>query len=676
MKRSLSEEIANLQKEIRHHDYLYYNLNSPEISDAKYDELRKRLEALEKELKRQGGQSTLDLVGFEPDRRFKKVKHTYPMLSLANAFEMTDIEEFITKVNRFLGLPEDNSLDLCCEPKIDGLSFAAVFEKGKLVRGATRGDGEFGEDITQNLKQVISFPEQVELKEDFEVRGEVYMLKSDFLKLNEIQEKSNKQIFANPRNAAAGSLRQLDSSITKSRNLRYFIWSGDIGGVSTQHQLLNKLKDLRFCINSNIKVAGSVEEIEEYYKDIQFKRSSLDYDIDGVVYKVNDFVLQNRLGIVSRAPRWAIAHKFSAEKAITKIKNIIIQVGRMGTLTPVAELEPVNVGGVLVSRATLHNEEEIIRKDFRIGDTVVVQRAGDVIPQVIEVILDHRPSDTKAFRLPDYCPICGSEVVKNPDEVAKRCSGGLKCKAQVIEKLKHFVSRNAFNIEGLGEKQIEEFYHDNLVADPIDLFTLEERDIKADHKIMRREGWGKKSSENLFNAINKSRVITLDRFIYALGIRHVGEVTAKLLAAHFSNIELLLNAFNVENIEDELTNIEGIGEVMAKEIIHFFKDDFNSNLIARLLEYITVLGYSFPKTGENEYSGKTFVFTGSLKNMTRSEAKAIAERMGAKVASSVSKSTNFVVAGEDAGSKLENAKKLGVSILPEEAWINIAKQIG
>ncbi len=674
MKKSLQEEVASLREEIRHNDYLYYNLNNPKFSDAEYDTLKRKLEALEEQLKLEQGiiEDTSSLVGYEPDRRFKKVKHLYPMLSLANVFDMEDLKEFIARINRFLGFPEGKVMEFCCEPKFDGLSFSAVFEKGKLIRGATRGDGEYGEDITQNLKQVIGFPETVESDEDFEVRGEVYMLKSDFLKLNEAQEKKKKQIFANPRNAAAGSLRQLDSNITKSRHLHYFIWGGDVKGVHTQYELLHKLQSLGFNINNDIKICNFIIEIENYFKEFEFKRSSLDFDIDGLVYKVNDLALQERLGVVGRAPRWAIAHKFSAEKAITKINDILVQVGRTGTLTPVAELEPVNVGGVLVSRASLFNEDEIIRKDLRIGDTVIVQRAGDVIPQVLEVILDKRPPQTKEFRLPDFCPVCGSLAIKNNGEVAKRCSGGLKCEAQIIEKLKYFVSRNAFNIEGLGEKQLEEFFYDGLVASPVELFTLEARDKAMGHRIMKREGWGKKSSENLFNAINNARKISLDRFIYALGIRYVGEITAKLIAKHFMSIRQLIDYFNNSNIEEELLNIEGIGETVAKVIIEFFRDDFNKNFIEELLQHINVIDYQPITDVENEYSGKTIVFTGSLNNMTRSEAKAIAERMGAKVASSVSKSTDYVVAGEDAGSKLEDAKKFGVKILSEEEWLSIA----
>jgi DNA ligase (NAD+) len=673
----LKKEIEKLRALIDYHRERYYELDDPEISDAEYDDLVKKLEKLELKIinKQEDLFDPLKQVGYAPDRRFKKVKHLYKMLSLGNAFDTQDLKEFIERINRYLGLSQENKIEFCCEPKIDGLSFSAVFKEGKLITGATRGDGSVGEDITENLKQVIGFPSAINYKGDLEVRGEVYLLKSDFLKLNELQARENKKVFANPRNAAAGSLRQLDSNITKSRHLRYFVWGGLLEHVDSQLALITNLSKLGFVTNPIVKLSDSLSDIEGYFRELEIKRSSLGYDIDGVVYKVNDLKLQQRLGdIGGREPRWAIAHKFSAQKAITKINNIIVQVGRTGVLTPVAELEPVGVGGVLVSRATLHNEEEIIRKDFRIGDMVVIQRAGDVIPQVLEVLKDKRPNNTQEFRLPDYCPVCGSKAIKNSDEVAKRCTGGIKCKAQLVEKLIHFVSRNAFNIEGIGEKQITEFHELGLINSPADIFLLEEKDRNSTNPIRSWEGWGNKSTENLFRSINKARDVTLDRFIYALGIRYIGDATAKLLAMHFVNIENFLSSFQNPNILDELINIEGIGDIVAKGIVDFFTDQYNLHLIESVLKHVRVKDYS-PEFQKSDYSGKIFVFTGSLINMSRNEAKAFAERIGAKVASTVSKNTDYVVAGEEAGSKLENAKKLGTKVLTESEWLEIVKKL-
>jgi DNA ligase (NAD+) len=667
----VKDEINKLREELKYHDQLYYELDAPTISDAEYDRLKQKF----RELEAQHPEfidlfSPTQIVGGKPLEKFGKIVHSKPMLSLANAFGREDVEDFIARIKKFLNT--DQSIEFLCEPKIDGLSFVAVYKNGELVSGATRGDGEVGEDITANIKTIKTLPHRVELKESFEIRGEVYMDKEDFLKLNEIRIQKGEQIFANPRNAAAGSLRQLDPEITRSRNLKYFIWGGVYNKPHSQHELIETFKSMGFITNPIIKLASDIQEIIDYYNHIFNIRADLNYDIDGVVYKVNSFGLQSRLGEISNAPRWAIAHKFPAQKAITKIMDIKIQVGRTGALTPVAELEPVGVGGVIVSRGTLHNEDEIRRKDFRIGDTVLIQRAGDVIPQVLEVDLTKRPEGANPFYMPEYCPVCGSRAVKEEDEAIRRCQGGLKCSAQVVERLKHFVSKSAFNIVGLGEKQIEEFYECGLIKSPVDIFLLQEKDEASQSKIKFREGWGARSVSNLWLSIQAAKTISLDRFIYALGIRFVGEVTSKLLAKNYSSVDILVEGMQDESALEKLANIEGIGEKIGISIVNFFRDEFNINLITDLKKYVEITAYKLVQI-ESEISGKTIVFTGSLEKMGRIEAKSIAEKLGAHVASAITSKTDLLVVGSDAGSKLKKANELKIKVLSEEEWLKVVK---
>ena len=674
-------ELARLAGEIGHHDRLYYQHDNPEISDAEYDALRVRNAAIERrfpDLVRPDSPSRR--VGAPVAAGFAKIVHARPMLSLDNAFDEQDIRDFADRVRRFLKLGADEPVELSAEPKIDGLSVSLRYEKGKFVAGATRGDGESGEDVTANLLTLDDVPAYLkgrELPAVLEVRGEVYMQRADFIKLNESRKKKEESLFANPRNAAAGSLRQLDSRITASRRLRFFGYAlGEVAGgkVGDTHvHMLERLRGWGMRVNSDTRLCADVDAALEFYRGMAARRARLAYDIDGVVYKVNRFDWQERLGMVSRAPRWAIAHKFPAEQARTRLNAITIQVGRTGTLTPVAELEPVNVGGVVVARATLHNEDEIRRKDIRIGDTVIVQRAGDVIPQVVGVVLDERPKGAKTYRFPDHCPVCGSLAVRAEGEVARRCTGGLTCPAQAVERLRHFVSRNAFDIEGLGEKHIEAFYADGLLRTPGDIFRLHRRA----REIEQREGWGAKSVERLLAAIESRRRISLERFIYALGIRQIGEATARLLARHYGSFGAWRKAMEaaVRHPEGEaaqdLDNISQIGPSMVADILAFFAEAHNGATLDDLAREITVEDYAQPKTAGSPVAGKTVVFTGTLERLTRQEAKARAEALGAKVAGSVSKKTDLVVAGPGAGSKLAEAKKHGVTVIDEDAWLRL-----
>jgi DNA ligase (NAD+) len=573
------------------------------------------------------------------------------MLSISNGFSQEDITDFIERIQSFLGTTEN--IELFCEPKIDGLSFSLRYIDGKLVSAATRGDGTEGEDITANIKTISNLPQIIPYKETIEIRGEVYMSHADFAELNKDGE------FANPRNAAAGSLRQLDPAVTAERKLSYFVYSavGDL--ADTQASIIAKLATLGFATNPLNKLCANIDEIMANYNHMYNERPNLPYDIDGMVYKVNRTDYQERLGALSRTPRWAIAHKFPAQQAKTILEDIIIQVGRTGALTPVAVLKPVTVGGVVVSRATLHNEDEIMRKDIRIGDTVTLQRAGDVIPQIVAVDLEARLASaaTKEFRFPHICPECGSHTIREEDEAVRRCTGGLICKPQAMARLEHFVSRKAFDIEGLGGKNLEDL--NEFIQTPADIFKLRAEQVEG------REGWGKKSAENLINSINSRRVISLDKFIYSLGIRHIGESTAKLLAKNFKTLEAIRNADL-----DSLSSIDGIGPAAAEELIGFFSEEHNQQLITALLHQITVEDFVV-NTTESPITDKTVVFTGSLTKMSRDEAKARAESLGAKVSSSVSKRTDYVVAGEDAGSKLKKAAELGVQVLSEDEWIKL-----
>lgn len=675
------KELERLAKEIARHDALYYREDKPEIPDAEYDALCERNEQIEKrfpDLVRTDSPS--QRVGAAPAHKFEKVKHLRPMLSLANAFSGEDVEDFISRVKRFLNLGEED-IALTAEPKIDGLSASLTYECGKLVRGATRGDGEVGEDVTRNLKTIKGIPHQVKGKDVpamMEVRGEVYMARSDFLKMNEKNKKAGKQVFANPRNAAAGSVRQLDPGITASRPLRFFCWGwGEMKPMpfESQWQALQALEAFGFPVNPLTRLCKTAKELDQVYQELEEKRATLDYDIDGVVFKVDRLDLQRRLGQVSRSPRWAIARKFPAEKAETKVKAIEIQVGRTGALTPVAKLEPVTVGGVVVANATLHNADEIARLDVRIGDTVKIQRAGDVIPQVLEVVKDKRPKGAKPYKFPDTCPVCGSNAVREGDDVVARCTGGLICPAQRVSRLRHFVSRNAFDIEGLGEKLIQAFWEKKLIETPADIFRLEEKNRKLDPPLQEWEGWGEKSAKNLFEAIEKRRKIPFERFLYALGIRHVGEAGAKIIARNYGTVEQFLEAMkeakdSTSEARAEIENISGIGEVVAEAVADFFAEEHNREAVSALLKEVEVAPAA-KVAGDSPVSGKRLVFTGSLEKMTRPEAKALAESLGARVSGSVSARTDLVVAGPGAGSKLKDAKKHGVKVIGEDEWLKL-----
>ncbi|RKQ70582.1 NAD-dependent DNA ligase LigA [Oceanibaculum indicum] len=683
-----AQELERLAREIAHHNALYYQKDAPEISDAAYDALFRRNQAIEAkfpELIREDSPSLQ--VGSAPSSAFAKVTHARPMLSLANAFDEEDVRDFVGRVRRFLGLAADAPVAMVAEPKIDGLSASLRYEKGRFVQGATRGDGAVGEDITANLRTVAGIPETLtgDAPDVLEVRGEVYMRKDEFLAMNEAararieQGEKGEKIFANPRNAAAGSLRQLDPAITAKRKLHFFGYGwGELSDPvsETQSGFMERLKGWGFGTNPLWRRVESADELIAYHAEIAAQRASLPYDIDGVVYKVDSIALQQRLGMVSRAPRWAIAHKFPAEQAQTILQKIEIQVGRTGALTPVAHLEPVNVGGVIVSRATLHNEDEIARKDVREGDTVILQRAGDVIPQIVNVVLDRRPKESMPFVFPDKCPACGSDAVRGEGEAVRRCVGGLTCPAQAVERLRHFVSRDAFDIEGLGEKSIQAFFADGTVKSPADLFTLQARDNQSLTPLRNREGWGKLSAEKLFAAIEQRRTIPLERFVYALGIRQVGQATAKLLARHYGSLDALIAAIEAAADPEseayrDLVNIDQIGPAVAKDLIAFFAEDHNRETVAALREQVTVEEYVSRVATESPIMGKTVVFTGTLTRVTRDEAKARAEALGAKVAGSVSKKTDYVVIGADAGSKAKKAEELGVTMLDEDGWFEL-----
>lgn len=675
-------EHQRLSKEIRGHDKKYYQQDNPSISDAEYDVLRKSLLDLESRFPELViKESPSQTIGAKPARGFSKIEHSIPMLSLGNVFSDGELTDFLDRVRKFLGLSAHETIEIAAEPKIDGLSCSLRYEKGVLIQAATRGDGYEGEDITANIETISDIPKGLggEFPDVVEIRGEVYMRRGDFIALNKSQEKEAKQVFANPRNAAAGSLRQLDSSITASRKLRFFGYA--LGSVSeqisnTQWGIREAIKKFGFPEIKPAKLCDNEKEILAYYQDILEKRPDLDFEIDGVVYKVNRLDWQERLGFVSRAPRWATAHKFPAEQAVTIINDIDIQVGRTGVLTPVARLEPITVGGVVVSNATLHNEDEIKRKDVRIGDHVTIQRAGDVIPQVVDVVKNKRKKDAKAFSFPKKCPVCDSKVIREEGEVAWRCTSGLICDAQAVERLKHFVSRLAFDIDGLGAKIIQQFWEDKLIKTPVDIFELEKNDKKSLTPLRNKEGWGDLSAKNLFESIEKARTISFNRFIYALGIRQIGEATAKRLAASYGDIETLKNSIlaakDVESAAyQELINIEDVGPSVADDLIGFFAEPHNQDVLSSLEKELTIEPYEVSYDGNSEIVGKVVVFTGTLERVTRAEAKAKAESLGAKVSGSVSKKTDYVVAGKDAGSKLKKAQELGVRVLTEEDWLNL-----
>jgi DNA ligase (NAD+) len=681
---------AELAQAIAIHDIAYHQNDAPTISDADYDALRKKLLALETQYPGLVSQASPSMkVGAEVSSKFSKVKHLVPMLSLANAFEDQDVVEFEQRIRRFLNLEAGAALAFTAEPKIDGLSISLRYEHGNLVQAATRGDGTEGENVTANVKQIADVPQR--LKDcpiaHFEVRGEIYMSRRDFLLLNASQEKSGEPTFANPRNAAAGSLRQLDSSITRARPLRFFAYAwGDVAALpgDNQFDVVKSFKAWGLPTNPLMTLCSTTDELLAQYRRIEAQRSNLDYDIDGVVYKLNDLSLQKRLGFVSRSPRWAVAHKFSAEQATTLLEAVDIQVGRTGALTPVARLRPVNVGGVMVSNATLHNEDEIARKDLRLGDTVVIQRAGDVIPQVVSVVLDKRPIGTSPYVFPHLCPVCGSHAVREEKasgktDAVRRCTGGLVCSAQQIERLKHFASRNAFDIEGLGDKIIEQFHATGLVQKPQDIFTLAKRDSSSTSPLRKQEGWGSASVENLFAAIEARRAISLDRFIFALGIRHVGETTARVLARAYDGAHVFRDQMIAAGKSDqseawnELVSHDGIGVAVAEAIVQFFGEPHNLDVVDQLLNEVTPQPLATVQHN-SMVAGKTVVFTGALERFTREEAKATAERLGAKVAGSVSKKTDLLIAGPGAGSKLKEAEKNGVKVLSEDEWLGLIGQ--
>ncbi len=691
-----AEELERLAVEIAEHNRHYHTDDRPVISDADYDALKQRNLAIEQRfpaLKRDD--SPTDRVGGAVLDKFEKVSHRVAMLSLDNAFSDEDVRDFAERVRRFLKMDADASLDMTAEPKIDGLSLSLRYEQGRLVTAATRGDGAVGENVTENARTIRDIPQVLkgEAPEVMEIRGEVYMTKADFAELNARQEAAGKQTYVNPRNTAAGSLRQLDTSITARRPLKFFAYAwGDFSALpaETQMGVVSRFSDWGFVINPMMRRCDTVDAMLAQYRLIEQQRADLAYDIDGVVYKVDDLALQARLGFRSGSPRWAIAHKFPAETATTVLEDIEIQVGRTGALSPVARLEPVTVGGVVVSNATLHNEDYIagigsdgepIRdgKDLRIGDTVTIYRAGDVIPKVMDVDLSKRPEGSQPFVFPETCPACGSPATREVNEKTgridsvRRCTGALICPAQAVEKLKHFVSRNAFDIDGFGEKQAEAFYHADLVKNPADIFTLRVRDEASElTKLKNREGWGEQSAANLFEAIEARRNVDLHRFIFALGIRHVGEGNAKILARTYHSAAAFVAAMKAAQDPEgeawsDLVNIDGIGPIVAHAIVEFFGEPHNAAIVDELLNHVHPKDAEIVAT-DSPVAGKTVVFTGSLERMSRDEAKAMAERLGAKTAGSVSKKTDLVVAGPGAGSKRKKAEELGIEIIDEDEW--------
>ena len=693
-------ELAALAEEIAAHDRAYHQADAPTISDAAYDALRRRNAAIEARfpaLKRDDSPS--ERVGAPVAAGFGKVRHRVPMLSLGNAFDEDDVADFTARIRRFLLLKDEDPLAIVAEPKIDGLSCSLRYEDGVLVEAATRGDGQQGEDVTANVRTLpdTEVPKRLPAGAPsvLEVRGEVYMTRDDFAVLNAGRAERGEPLYVNPRNTAAGSLRQLDPTVTAGRPLRFFGYTwGETSApfAETQWDARRRLAEWGFPLNEPAARCERPDDLLAHYRRLVADRATLPFDIDGVVYKVDRLDWQARLGFVSRSPRWAVAHKFPPEQAQTLLKAIGIQVGRTGALTPVALLEPVTVGGVVVARATLHNEDEIARKDVRVGDTVTVQRAGDVIPQIVGVDLDRRPADAEPFVVPERCPECGSLAIREAGEVVRRCTGGLICPAQAVERLAHFVSRDAFDIEGLGYKQIKLFFETGRVTRPVDIFTLERREERRLDKLVNVTGFGRKSVENLFAAIAARRTIPLDRFIYALGIRQVGQATARLLARHYGSLGAWQAAMAAAAAErtahpeatkpaevgetyDALCAIESIGLAMADDLTGFFAEPHNREVIADLIDPaqggLTVMDVAAPQAADSAVAGKTIVFTGTMEAMGRAEAKARAEALGAKVAGSVSKKTDYVVVGADAGSKEKKARELGLAILTEQEWLDL-----
>ncbi len=666
--RIFKKKLSDLKKHNKH----YFDDDNPVISDKDYDELKKEIINLQEKYNFLKDLKLIDnLVGFPPTKKFKKIKHLKPMLSLSNAFDKQDMIDFIKKIKNYLN-DHENNIEFFCEPKIDGISATLIYENGDLVKGLSRGDGITGEDILENLKTISNIPQKIKgdnIPKLLEIRCEVYIGKKDFFKI--------KDKFANPRNAAGGSLRQKDPKETSKIPLRYFAYG--FGAVEPmkflkQSEFLSKVADWGFCVNSLSQIATNIDEIEKKHNDIDAQRSSLDYDIDGLVFKVNDLNLQKRLGFTSSFPRWAIAYKFSAEKAVTKIKDIIIQVGRTGAITPVAKVEPVTVGGVVVSNATLHNEEEIQRKDIRLGDVIQIQRAGDVIPQVLMVDKSKREKKSKKFIFPNKC-LCGSTTVKEiskstkKEDAVRRCLKGYDCKFTAREKLKHIVSKEAFNIDGLGKKVIDQFCDLGLIKEPSDIFQLNYKKIKS------LEGWGELSVNNLEQAIDKSKKISLDRFIYSIGIRHIGQENAKILASFFISIEKFFQLFKPKNRETILKNLvelDGIGQTQIDSINTFFSNSKNINIVTNLVKKLIISEISLEKKS-GFFSSKRLMFTGGFKNMSRSEAKSIAEDKGGKVLGSISKKLDFLIVGNSKPTKkkIDQAKSLGIKVITEKEWDKI-----
>jgi DNA ligase (NAD+) len=689
-RRDAAVELARLAAEIAQADTAYHTRDAPEISDAAYDRLKRRNAAIEArfpDLKRDDSPS--EQVGARPAEGFAKVTHAVRMLSLGNAFDDTDVRDFDASIRRYLGLADTDPLDYTAEPKIDGLSLSLRYEAGALVQAATRGDGAVGENVTANALTIDDIPPVLTGAPDLlEVRGEVYMSHADFEALNARQDAAGGKRFANPRNAAAGSLRQLDPAITRSRPLRFFAYAwGALSDPLSDTQLgaIERLSALGFQTNPLTRLCDGPDAMIAHYAQVEAQRATLGYDIDGVVYKINDLALQGRLGFRSTTPRWAIAHKFPAELAWTRLEAIDIQVGRTGALSPVARLTPVTVGGVVVSNATLHNEDYIagrdsrgepIRggKDIRIGDWVQVYRAGDVIPKVADVDLDRRPPDAAPYGFPTLCPECHSEAIREEGDAVRRCTGGLICPAQAVEKLKHFVSRAAFDIEGLGAKQVEQFYRDGWIAEPADIFALPEKYGSGLQQLKNREGWGEKSANNLFEAIEEKRKIPLSRVIFSLGIRHVGEQASSLLATHYGTWEAFVAAMDAAEegsaAWEDLLGIDGVGAVMARSLAATFRQEAERASIDRLVAALDIQPAEARAT-DSPVAGKTVVFTGTLERMTRAEAKARAEALGAKVSGSVSSKTDLLVDGPGAGSKARKAAELGIETLDEDGWLTL-----
>lgn len=688
-KEEAQAELARLSDLLAQANTAYHTADAPEISDAAYDAAKRRnaeIEARFPDLKR--ADSPSDQVGAAPADGFGKITHAVRMMSLANAFEDADVTDFDARVRSYLNLPAEAPLAFTAEPKIDGLSLSLRYENGDLVQAATRGDGAVGENVTANARTIDDIPEHIENAPDvLEIRGEVYMSHADFAALNQRQAERGGKTFANPRNAAAGSLRQLDAEITRARPLRFFAYSwGELSEplADTQHDAIARMSKMGFQTNPLTQLCQSPDDMITHYRKIEAQRATLGYDIDGVVYKVDDLALQSRLGSRSTTPRWALAHKFPAELAWTWLESIDIQVGRTGALSPVARLTPVTVGGVVVSNATLHNEDYIkgldskgaeIRggKDIRVGDWVQVYRAGDVIPKVADVDLSKRPDTSQPFEFPKVCPECGSPVVREPGDSVRRCTGGVICPAQAVERLKHFVSRAAFDIEGMGAKQAEAFYDDGWIKEPADIFTLRDQYGQGLQQLKNREGWGEKSAANLFDAIDEKRKIPLSRLLFALGIRHVGENASSLIASHYGTWDALepalVAAVDPGPERDDLLNIDGVGEVMATSLTSAFANPAERASIDRLVAHLDIQEARRAIVNDSPVAGKTVVFTGTLEKMTRAEAKARAESLGAKVAGSVSAKTDLLVAGPGAGSKAKKAADLGVETIDEDGWL-------